>query len=215
MKKNYGDLLAQEVSGRVGTPVASATVMSAIPLANLIDGQQFLKTDDFSRWVYSAAASATDASLQLVIPATTAGAGAFLRLPGTIELALPIAYTNTDAEALFTTPAGARWGLSLLSYWDVTTGFTGGSSSAIGLSSSKSGFTSKGDILGGTGGDVTATLGTAGVKLGTIGTKLDGDDKRAIFVAGDTIRFDRITSVYTAGAGFAKLGIHLLENLGV
>ncbi len=214
-KLNYGDIVAQEVSGRVGAPVANATALSTIPKAALVNGQSFLKLDDLSTWIYLAAATATDASLQLVIPATTAGVGAFVRAPGTCELILPIAYTNTDAEVLLTTPTGCRWALTLAAYWEVTTGFTGGSSSAIGLSSSKTGFTTKGDILGGASGDVTATLGTTGLKLGTIGAKLDGDDKRAIFVSGETIRFDRITSVFTAGAGYAKLGIHLLENLGV
>lgn len=213
-KLNHGDIAAQEVSGRIGTPAANAAALSSIPKEKLVNGQSFLKLDDLSEWIYLAAATATDASLQLVIPATTAGVGAFVRKPGQIQIVLPIAYTNTDAEVLLTTPAGCRFTLSLATYWDVTTGFTGGSSSAIGLSSSKTGFTSKGDLLGGASGDVTATLGTAGLKLGTIGTKIDGDDKRAIFVEGETIRFDRITSVFTAGAGYVKLGVHLLENAG-
>ena len=214
MKKNYGDLLAQEVSGRVGTPVADATELSAIPARGLVNGQQFLKLDDLSTWVYSSAATATDASLQIIIPATTAGAGAFLKLPGMVSLILPITYATADAAVLLTFPTGAEFRIWEC-FWRVTTGFTGGSSSAIGLSSTKSGFSTKGDLLGGAAGDVTATLGTAGTKLGTIGAKLDGDDKRSIFVATETLRFDAITSAFTAGAGSVVVCGHLVANAGV
>jgi hypothetical protein len=95
-------------------------------------------------------------------------------------------------------------------YWEVTTGFTGGSSSAIGISSSNStGHTTKGDLLGGSGGDVAATL-VAGYPSGTIGADIAAG---LMMVAADTVRFDRITSAFTAGAGAAHL-VGFLVNPG-
>ena len=51
--------------------------------------------------------------------------------------------------------------------------------------------------------DVLAAL-DAGVNAGTIGPKFDTttEAQALLLVEGDTLRFDRITSVFTAGAGF-------------
>ena len=123
-------------------------------------------------------------------------------------LSLPVAYSTADAETLYTVPAGIRLFLHRL-IWEATTGFTGGSSSAIGVSSDATGFTTKGDLLGGSGGDVTATLGTSGsLAAGTIGAKF-GSNGAIVLPAGKLIRFDRITSAYTAGAGF----VHVLASI--
>lgn len=123
-------------------------------------------------------------------------------VPGSVvDLAFPIAFGTADAAVLGTVPAGCAL-LVLRGYWDVTSGFTGGTSSAIGLSSSQTAHSTKGDLLGGGSGDVTATLGTAGLKLGTAGA----DQAAGILLdAGATIKFDRITSAFTAGAGYAHL----------
>ena len=102
---------------------------------------------------------------------------------------------------LATLPTGARLVVQG-GYWEVTTGFTGGSSSAIGLSSSQTGHTTGGDLLGGSGGDVTALLGTAGIKEATIGADVAAG---MVLVAASTIKFNRITSAFTAGAGYAHV----------
>ena len=115
----------------------------------------------------------------------------------------------TDAAILATLPAGAR--LKVMgAYWEITTGFTGGSSSAIGISSSNStGHTTKGDIHGGSGGDVAATLAD-GYPAGTIGADVAAG---LMMVAADTLRFDRVTSAFTAGVGAAHI-VGFLTNPG-
>lgn len=123
-----------------------------------------------------------------------------------VALKLPIAFGTPDAAVLYTVPAGQRL-LIERCFWEVITGFTGGSSSAIGLSSSQSGNTTKGDIHGGATGDVAATL-TPGAKPGTVGADLASSGV-VILEAGATIRFDRITSAFTAGAGF----VHVLGQV--
>lgn len=123
-----------------------------------------------------------------------------------VALKLAIAFGTADAAVLYTVPAGQRL-LVERCFWEVVTGFTGGASSAIGLSSSQTGNTTKGDIHGGAAGDVAATL-TAGAKPGTVGVDLASSGV-VILEAGATIRFDRITSAFTAGAGF----VHVLGEI--
>jgi hypothetical protein len=120
---------------------------------------------------------------------------------GRFTLTLTVGFANTDAQVLYTVPAGLRLSIER-ALWEVITPFTGGSSSAIGLSSSNASYNTKGDLLGGASGDVLAGL-TAGFK-GTIGAKA-ATQGVIVLVAGDTIRFDRIVSAFTAGAGFAHL----------
>lgn len=121
-------------------------------------------------------------------------------------VALPVTFATADAAVLFTLPTGYR-AIVGRCLWEVTTAFTGGTSSAIGLSSSNASYTTKGDLLGGASGDVLAGL-TTGFK-GTTGAKL-ATQGLVVLAAGDTIRFDRITSVFTAGAGLAHVTLHLL-----
>lgn len=122
-------------------------------------------------------------------------------------LKLPISYETEDEDTLYEVPEGKRIVIERL-FWEVTEGFTGGTSSAIGISSSLDPHDDKGDLLGGASGDATATLGTAGVKSGTIGTSL-GSNGLVVLGEGDTIRFDRIASAFTAGAGF----VHVLGTV--
>lgn len=125
-------------------------------------------------------------------------------LPGTLEL--DVAFGTADAAVLFTVPAGFRM-LITKTYWEPSVAWTGGASSAIGLSSSNPGYATKGDLLGGAGGDVAAglTVVAATPCKGTIGAKL-ASGGTVVLIAGDTIRFDRIVSAFTAGA--AKVHIH-------
>jgi hypothetical protein len=122
-----------------------------------------------------------------------------------VELAID--FNTADAAVLATVPEGVEVLLNpYLCGWRVTTSFTGGASSAIGLSSSRAPHNVKGDILGAAAGDVAATLVSTGKLLqGTLGLDF-ASVGQVLLIAGDTIRFDRITSAFTAGAGFACLG---------
>ena len=124
---------------------------------------------------------------------------------GIATLKLAISSATADGAVLFTVPAGHYLRVNR-SYWNVQTGFTGGTSSAIGLSSSNAGYATNGDLLGGASGDLTATLGSAGIKGGTLGAKF-GSNGVILLAPGDTIKFDRIASAYTAGAGYAMVEV--------
>ncbi len=125
---------------------------------------------------------------------------------GAATLQLAATLNNADASVLFTVPTGKRLFIGRV-FWEVTVAWTGGASSSIGLSSSNAAYNTKGDLLGGASGDVLAGL-TVGFK-GTIGAKLASNDV-VVLVAGDTIRFDRIVSAFTAGAGIAHIPCRLL-----
>lgn len=87
--------------------------------------------------------------------------------------------------------------------WDVRTAFTGGTASAIGLSTSMTGFNTRGDLLGGATGDVEATL-VAGLYGGTLGAKF-ASNGFPYLGPGATIKFDRINSAFTGGSGYVQL----------
>jgi hypothetical protein len=120
----------------------------------------------------------------------------------TYAVKIPIDYTIADTTVLFTMPVRSRL---VAAFWEVTTGFTGGSSSTIGLSSSRSPHDAKGDVHGGSAGDATAVLGTAGVVRGTQGLSVTATPFVVVLEKDDTIKFDRVTSAYTAGAGYVHL----------
>lgn len=144
--------------------------------------------------------SATDLKSLLTEHKVAIGA---LDAQGGLELKLAVDFTKADAAVLYTVPVGLKFRVAR-AFWENTIAWTGGSSSAIGLSSSNAGYNTKGDLQGGSGGDLTAAMGT-GYKGGSaIGAKLVAPGV-VVLVAGDTIRFDRIASVYTAGAGFAHV----------
>lgn len=129
-------------------------------------------------------------------------------LPNRFYLKLAIGFATADAATLFTFPSDKIVVLERL-WWEVVTGFTGGSSSAIGVSSDATGYSTKGDLLGGASGDVTATLGTSATyKGGTVGAKY-ASNGIVIIPAGKVLRFDAITSAYTVGAGF----VHVLGSV--
>jgi hypothetical protein len=132
---------------------------------------------------------------------------------GFMHLKLAVGFALADAAILYTVPTGLRLELQNV-YWEVTTSWTGGTNSAIGLSSSA--YTTKGSLLGNTAGDLTAQLASTGVLAkGCRGSAFTGATAGVfaatsvtggvVLVGGDTIRFDRIASVYTAGAGYAHI----------
>lgn len=211
---NYGDTLARAISLRVAAPVASVAALQALAADDRYEGMKCVNLADGSNWRFSAAGTATDTSQNLVI-APAVGSGIWLRDDKSVALVLPVTFATADAAVLFTCPVGAKVRLKNACWWDVTTTFAGGSSSAIGLSSSVTGYSTKGNLLGGAAGDLTATLVSTNTRMvGTVGATLTPAAGRLILVAGDTILFDRITSVYTSGAGNARVLVDVLANAG-
>ena len=127
-------------------------------------------------------------------------------------LELPITYATANNAVLYTVPSGYRLFIED-AFWEVTSSFTGGASSAIGLSSSNTAYATAGDLLGGAAGDVAAQLTatpTAPIKSGagrTLGAKIAAG---VCLIAGDTIKFNQITSAFTAGAGQVHIKYRLL-----
>lgn len=120
-----------------------------------------------------------------------------------VQLKLAISKDTVDGAVLYTVPDDTRL-LIEQAFWEVTTGFTGGTSSAVGLSSSQAPHDAAGDLLGGAGGDVAATL-VAGLTQGTVGVSFSAAPKMVALEAGATIKYNRIASAFTAGAGFAHI----------
>lgn len=215
---NYGDQAARLVSQRVAAPVATVAALKALTAAQRVAGMQVIITADGTRWRFHDTSALTGDDILTIAP--TAGSGRWLRLPGACDLACPIAFGTADAAILLTMPAGARLQVDDL-FWEVTADWTGGTSSAIGVSSSNkaapTNWTTKGDLLGGASGDVLATLvASVGIVAGTVGTDMDTVAKRrgAIWKATETFRFDRIASAFTTGTGFVHIVGNLLQHNG-
>lgn len=212
---NLRDLL-RSLRGAYGAPVANDAAMIALDANSVANGQMRVDLSDGSTWRYVSAATATDTSGLLFRKPTHAPTlGGWCLMPGAVDIAMPVLAATADATALLTLPTGALFMPS--EFWfEVTTGFTGGTSSAIGLSSGKTGFTTKGDLLGGAAGDVAATLVAGNPIMGTIGPKWDTlAEKRIVWKAGDTFRFDRVTSAFTAGIGKIHAVGQLVANPGL
>lgn len=196
---------------KLAASVATLAALSALTLLHeaRVQGNVVLVDADGSEWVWNETSTLTSDSIFVLAPDDAPSAGRWLRKTGYVDLGLAFTYATADATVLATLPTGSRFKV-MGGYWEVTTGFTGGSSSAIGISSTNSsGHTTKGDLLGGSGGDVAATL-VAGIQSGTIGADIAAG---CMMVAADTIRFDRVTSAFTAGVGRAHL-VGFLYNPG-
>ncbi len=196
-----------------GSGVADRAALSAIPAASRYEGKIVLVQSDYSLWVFDADGTATEDENQQLIVEPDAGDGQWVRLDKDFTMKLAIAAATVDAAALCTVPAGMVLRLTGHPFWEVTTSFTGGSSSTIGASTDVTGYDTKGDLLGGAAGDAAAGL-TAGVRAGTIGGEL-GDNQGfhdLALVAGDVIRFDRITDAFTAGAGFVCVPVSVMRT---
>ena len=194
----------------VAASVATRAALTALPAGHAArtHGNVVEVDAPHERWYWHSSSTAT-ADDQLVDAADDApSAGRWLRCPGVVDLKIAIGHATADGATLLTMPAGSRM-IVRRCYWEVTTAFSGGSSSAIGLAG-PSPHNTAGDLLGGSGGDVEATL-TVGVKLGTIGADTAAG---VLLVAADAVTFERITSAFTAGAGFAHVVGDLLLNPG-
>ena len=183
--------------------VATKAALAAIPATGRHEGMIVEVQADRSLWVFDSDGTADEDEANDLVIEPDAGAGQWLALDKFKVLKVPVDYSMSDGDAILTVPAGFVLRLAALPYWEVTTGFTGGSSSAIGVSTSLTGYEVQGDFHGGASGDVAATL-VAGIAAGTIGDEL-GDQTgmhAMIFVEGDELQFDAITSAFTAGAGY-------------
>ncbi len=199
-----------------------ASVATLAALAAFVDGDssrvhgnEVLVDADQSRWYWHATSTLTSDGIlvQSAADVATVTAGRWLRCPGSVNLELPIARTMADHTALLTLPTGAVFRLEY-AHWRITTGFTGGSSAAIGIQSTT--LSTAGDILGGASGELTAVIGAAGVVAGTVGAKMDTDVEiqANLFTAGEVFYFEKVADTYAAGAGFACLEGRLLANPG-
>lgn len=210
-KLDYGDAVARIVSGRIGGQYLTKAALKSIGVKARVDGQLFYCKADRSLWTFvSDSAVAADGADELVL-VPTAGAGRFLRADRSFVARLAFSFATTDAFALLTVPEGFALRLASFPWWEITADMTGGTSSAIGASTSKTGYDTKGDLIGGAAGNVAAGL-TAGIRPGTIGGELDNTGFHEILlVEAETIRFDRITSAFTAGSGF--INVPLIQAL--
>jgi hypothetical protein len=211
----YGDSAARAVSGRIAAPQSTLALLKALAPEQREDGMRATVLADGSSWRFNASSALTGDDILVAAPSS--GTGRWLRAEGVALLKIPFTFATSDAAVLLTIPAGCI--LSLHNFaWDIDTGMTGGSSSAIGVSSSNhTGHTTKGDLLGGAAGDVAATLvaSTADYTAGTIGAAFHTvANRRPAMKAADTLRFDRITSAFTAGAGSVLVFCTIDQNLG-
>lgn len=186
---------------------ATIATLKAVPLLARIDGGLWMIVADGSMWRFAATSTlTTDGDFLLVVP-TVAG-GAYLRMDREVDITAAVTFASADAAVLYTVPTGFQLQLGV-PYHKVTTSWAGGSSSAIGASSSNGGMSTKGDVLGGSGGDVAATLVSTGAYAkGTVGAKIG--KPAALLVAGETLIFDRITSVFTSGVGVYHFPVKVL-----
>jgi hypothetical protein len=188
--------------------ITLAQLKTITPDGNVQQGE-LVQLNDGRIFAYHPTSVLTADDIFVVAP--NEGAGRFLLAPGfPFDLALACTFATADAAVLATVPTGGSirvYG----GYWEVTADWTGGSSSAIGLSSDNALYNTQGDLHGGAGGDVAATLVAGDNIPGTIGAKCATGIQ---LVASDDIRFDRIVSAFTAGSGFAHVLGLVVQNAG-
>jgi len=204
----YGDSAARLVSRRVADPVATVTALKAIKSKNCYQGMTALVTADNSNWRYSSTSVVTGDDVFVAAPADGA-TGRWLRTDKIVDIpCAAVTFATNDGVTVFTIPTGAIV-VPTRGYWVNSIAWSGGSSSTVALASSNAGASTAGDLQGGAAGDAAAAMGT-GTKLGTVGAKVNA----VVLVAADTITFERITSVYTAGAGIPHVVCTVLANAG-
>lgn len=192
--------------GLVG--VATIAALKALDATQTNDGAMYRVAAAGGQqlvYKYVAASALTGDDLLVLAPADGRAAGRFVFVGSYIDLSFAVDHTTADAAVLYTVPTGFQLQVGV-PWWHVDTSFTGGASSAIGLSSSNAGLSTAGDLLGGASGDLAATLASTGpYAQGTVGAKIG--KPAALLVAGDTIKFNRIASNFTAGAGSAHVPV--------
>lgn len=188
----------------------SITQLKALVLQDSLEDGRLVHLDTGNTYKFDITSSLAADDQFVIAPAN--GAGRYLLAEGyPFDLALPIAFGLADAAVLVTAPT-SYIGLIGRSYWEITTNWTGGSSSTIGVSADTAPDDTQGDILGGAAGDLAATLVAAGGSLlGTIGANVAGG---IILKGGVAVQYDEITSAFTAGDGFAHLVGQTVSNPG-
>lgn len=174
------------------------------------DDGKLIQLSDGNTYVYKKACTLTGDDAVVVAP--TGRAGRFLLAPGfPFKLKLAVAFGLADAAALVTSPNTTGFLATIgRSFWEITADWTGGSSSTIGVSLSAAPHATKGDLLGGASGDAAATLvASGGILLGTIGADVAGG---IIWKGNVAIRYDEITSAFTAGTGFVHVPGFMFGN---
>jgi hypothetical protein len=161
--------------------------------------------------VFRAASTLADTTENLVLTPAT-GSGRWVRADKTFHLKMAISKDTADAAQLFQVPTGMRVLVEQV-FWEITTSWTGGTDSAIGVSSDVAPHDTKGDQLGGSGGDVLATLISTGgaTKQGTIGVSFSAAPKMVVLEAASKIRFDRIVDAFTVGTGFVHASCRVIS----
>lgn len=212
MRFQYGGPAVSALSLHVTESVATIALLKGVRPQRRADQMPARVTADGSLWRFHASSVLTGDDILVVAP--TEGTGRWIREVGAACLEMPFTFAKTDGALHLTVAAG----FVILPFefaWKVTTNFTGGSSSTIGVSSTNiAGSTTKGDLLGGAAGDLAAALTTTlSPNLGTIGTVFDTLAERRKFIkGGDTIRHDRITSAFTTGVGALLLACQIVKN---
>lgn len=176
---------------------------SVVRLKNGVNQQGYVGPSTFR---FVAGGAAADATAQLIInPAVGSASGQWQCVDPFFVL-----YWNSNIitsalannATLFTVPAGYRIA-PLRFVLEVGTSWTGGTNSAIGISSDNAAYSTAGDLMGGAGGNVAADLTTGGFR-GTNGTKMAAmyaTQPPVILVAGNVIRWNRIVDAFAAGNG--------------
>lgn len=210
----YGALKYESGSAKAAS-VATQAALTALAASHpaRVHGNEVRVDSDGSLWYWHSTSTLTADDILVDAADDAPSAGRWIRQVGLVDLACPFTYATADGTALLTLPTGARLHL-MRAYWEVTTGFSGGSSSAIGVASTTQ--STAGDILGGASGDVAATLVSGAAIPGTIGAKMDSDSElhANLFAAGEAFTLERITSAFTAGVGKVHLVGILLRNAG-
>lgn len=195
-----------------GLVCTTAAQLRDLPAHNRHNGLRAHVRADGSNWEFSASAadSVVDTTNHCVM-SPDAGSGRWLRTDTVIPMKFAVGFATADDTTIFTVPTGFTLEFEKF-FWEITTSWTGGTSSAIGVSGTAPHATA-GDLLGGAAGAVLAELTTAiGYNQATVGVSYSASPGLAIMVPTDTIEFDRITSAFTAGAGFVHAIAHRIAG---
>lgn len=193
----------------VGTPADLQTFDGAKLFADHIAIVANMGNGDEGKFRWVAGSVATDTTNQLIIaPTTNPGSGKWHRVDPFVDLKMATIFSLADAAVLFTVPTGFRL-RPTRPFHEITANWTGGTNSAVGVSSNSALANTKGDLLGGAGGDIAAGMLAANVFTGTTGAKIGS---QVVLVAGNTIRWDRIVDAFTAGTGFLHVPCELMQT---
>lgn len=196
-------------SVKLGEEMLSLTALKAVVPTD-VDHGALIRISDGRTYFYNADSTLTGDDIFVVAP--DSGPGRYILAPGFQRIPLTVTSALADAAVLATTPTGFAARVLRGDWGTPSIAFTGGSSSSIGLSSgTATGHTTKGDFLGGASGDVAAAINTGAFRPGTIGADIAAG---AYLGAADTIRYDEITSAFTAGTTVAHLELHVFTNPG-